>query len=149
MTTSQRLLRWTPRVFGLLFAASLTLFALDAFEPGRPLAYIVVGFLIHLLSAYLVGAATVVGWHNPVLGGLAFLALAMAYVATAAARLPLVTIGLLVGPAGAIAALFLLSAFETPRSRRAGAATPQSAGPLPSDPGVAALPTGRSAPPNP
>ncbi len=118
--TTNTLLRWTPRVFGLLFAAFLALFALDVFEPGRPLAYIVVGFLIHLLPTYLVGAATVVGWRNPALGGLAFLALAVAYTATAAGRLSPVTIGVLVGPAGAIAALFLLSALAARRPERPG-----------------------------
>ena len=49
--TSRNLFIWGPRVLGIAVAAFLALFALDAFEEGRPVIQSLAAFAIHLLPA--------------------------------------------------------------------------------------------------
>ena len=96
------LLIWTPRILGIAVSLFLSLFALDAFEPGQPLARAFPDLVIHLAPAAAVLALVALSWHRPWLGGVAFVLLALGYAVTVS-RLdwilaisgPLLTIGLL------------------------------------------------------
>jgi hypothetical protein len=78
-TLSDRLLLWLPRVLGLALAVFLGLFALDAFAPGTPAGRATFDFVIHLAPAALVLALVILSWHREWIGGLGFVALAVAY----------------------------------------------------------------------
>ena len=99
---SAAFLLWTPRVAGLLIAAFLGLFALDAFD-GQPLAAVAPAFAIHLLQSLVVVAAVVVGWRLQWIGAIAFGGLAVLYAVMVGGRLdwiavisvPLLVVGLL------------------------------------------------------
>ena len=86
MTTKHTLLHWSPRILGIGVALFLGLFALDAFEPGRPLARALIDFAMHLSPAAVVIAIVALAWHRPWLGGVSFMVLAAAYALTAAFR---------------------------------------------------------------
>ena len=77
--TRQHLLLWSPRILGIAVGVFLSLFALDAFAPGRPLAQASADFAMHLLPAAVVLAIVALSWRRPWIGGMAFLLLAIAY----------------------------------------------------------------------
>lgn len=80
MSTSTRtLLHWTPRVFGILYALFISLFALDVWGTGAGFWEELAAFLIHLLPTYFILAALVIAWKEPRIGGIAFVALATAF----------------------------------------------------------------------
>jgi hypothetical protein len=99
----QNLLLWNARLLGIAVSVFLGLFALDALEPGKPLPTAFGDLAIHLLPALAVLAIVVVSWRRPWIGGIAFLALAVAYALRVPSRLdwilaisgPLMVVGLL------------------------------------------------------
>ena len=100
--TSMKMVVWGPRVLGVAVSAFLALFALDAFEEGRPLLESLAGFAIHLLPAMVVLALVVAAWHWEWVGALGFIGLAAFYAIAVGGRLdwvlaisgPLVLVGL-------------------------------------------------------
>jgi hypothetical protein len=94
---------WTARILGVGLAVFLGLFALDAFEPGRPVLQNVLGFVIHLAPSAIVLAVVALAWRRPWIGALVFTALAIAYAVEVDFRMdwvlgisgPLLLVGLL------------------------------------------------------
>jgi CHASE2 domain-containing sensor protein len=107
MTRRDRLLLWSPRILGIAVSVFLSLFALDAFERGKPLASVLTDFAMHLAPAAVILAIVALSWRRPWIGGVAFVLLGAAYGPAVSFRLdwtlpisgPLLTAG----------ALFLLS----------------------------------------
>ncbi len=98
MTSSTvRLLRWSPRVLGILLALFLGMFALDSFGKG------IVAFAIHLAPAFLMLLVVALSWRHEWLGATCCFALALLYAAFAwrhpdwivAISGPLATVGVL------------------------------------------------------
>lgn len=81
MTSSARkLLLWSPRILGMLVAAFLGVFALDALDEG------IASFLLHLAPALLLLLVVVLSWRWEWVGAAAFLTLAVLYGVPAWAR---------------------------------------------------------------
>jgi hypothetical protein len=74
-----RLLKWTPRVLGVALSIFLSVFALDVFEPAKPLGRLAMDLMLHLIPTALVLAMVVLSWRHPGIGGAAFIGLAAAY----------------------------------------------------------------------
>jgi hypothetical protein len=104
--TSATLLFWGPRVAGILLAAFLSLFALDAFD-GRPILEALPDFAIHLIPSFLVLAVVAIAWKFEWVGAVAFLGLAVAYAVMVRGRVD--WIAAISGPLVIVALLFLLS----------------------------------------
>ena len=102
MTSTQNLLLWGSRIAGIVVAAFLALFAMDAFNE-RPVVSALPDFAIHLIPSLLVLGAVAVAWRYPWIGAIAFIGLAALYALTARERLdwivvistPLLVVGLL------------------------------------------------------
>jgi hypothetical protein len=77
--TIERLLHWTPRVLGLLFAAFVSVFALDVFGEGYTLWRTILALMIHLIPTAVVLVALAISWRWGWAGGLVFLALGAWY----------------------------------------------------------------------
>ena len=69
-------LRWTPRIGVLIFAAFMSLFALDVFGQGSSLWETTVGLMMHLIPTALLLVVLLVAWRWPWVGGVAFLIVA-------------------------------------------------------------------------
>jgi glucose-6-phosphate-specific signal transduction histidine kinase len=80
--TIERILRWTPRVLGLAFAAFVSLFALDVFGHSHTIGQTIVALMMHLVPTAVVLAALAISWRWGWAGGLVFLALGAWYLAT-------------------------------------------------------------------
>jgi hypothetical protein len=77
--TSRTLLLWGPRLLGIALCLFLSLFALDAFRPGRSILEALPAFFIHLSPVLLLLLVVAVSWHWEWVGALVFTALAIAY----------------------------------------------------------------------
>ena len=107
MTTQVRQwVAWTPRIFGLVVAAFLGLFALDAFSDGSGFAALP-AFAIHLVPALLVAAVALVSWRYPALGAVTFIGLAILYAWSVPAHVDWVVV--ISGPLLLVGLLFLWS----------------------------------------
>lgn len=104
----ERLLRWTPRILGLLFAAFVSVFALDVFREGYPFWQTVLALAMHLIPTAVVLGALALSWRWGWAGGLVFLALGAWYVATAWGRFPWPTYLVIAGPLFLLGLLFEL-----------------------------------------
>ena len=107
MTRKRLLLLWSSRILGIAASFFLGLFALDAFEPGKPLAGTLLDFAIHLVPAAVVLAIVALSWRRAWIGGVAFVLLAVAY--AVAVRFRLDWILAISGPLLAVGVLFLWS----------------------------------------
>ena len=77
--TIERLLHWTPRILGLLFAAFLSVFALDVFGEGYTFWQTILALTMHLIPTAVVLGALAISWRWGWAGGLVFLALGAWY----------------------------------------------------------------------
>ncbi len=104
MTASRSaFLFWAPRVFAIASGLFLSIFALDAFAPGKPLVEALPDVLLHLTPAALVFTVVALAWRRDGIGAFAFVSLALLYVVMARSRVdwiiviagPLLVTGLL------------------------------------------------------
>ena len=106
---------WTPRILCILFAAFVSLFALDMFGTSEPWWRQVVGFLIHLIPVYILVIVLVVTWRWEWIGGVIFPSLGLFYIYWAWARwrwpFNLVNSLTIAGPLLLVGALFLAGWF--------------------------------------
>jgi hypothetical protein len=73
------LLFWTPRIFCILFALFLSLFALDVFNESLGFWKTTLAFLKHLIPTYLVIAVLIASWRWEWIGGVLFISLGLLY----------------------------------------------------------------------
>ena len=66
---------WTPRILGVLFAAFLSIFALDVFGEGYGFWGTIVALFMHLIPTWIVLALLAVAWRWEGVGGILFIAL--------------------------------------------------------------------------
>ena len=101
MPLMNTLLRWSPRVLGLLLSAFLAMFAMDAIHEG------VTSLLMHAAPALVALTVVALSWRWPWIGGVVFVAGAALYAATTLRRPDwILTIS---GPLLVTGILFLLS----------------------------------------
>ena len=108
-TTVKRLLYWTPRVLCLLFAAFISLFALDVFGEGYGFWETIGALLIHLIPTWLVLIALALAWRWEWVGALLLVGLGMGYVIMAWGRFDPIAYLLISGPLFLAGILFLLN----------------------------------------
>ena len=73
MKPSVKLVHWLPRIVCILAILFVSLFALDAFAPGRTLWQQLGEFLIHLIPSYILLASLFIAWKWEFIGGMIFL----------------------------------------------------------------------------
>ena len=115
---TQHLLHWTPRVMGILFAAFLSLFALDVFGVGLSFWDSIRAFLIHLAPVYVVVIVLLLAWRWEWVGALFFAALALVYVVWARGNQHWSAYVVICGPLLLVAILFLLNWLHRKELRR-------------------------------
>lgn len=106
MTSTQNLLFWAPRVAGILIAALLAVFALDAFNNHSLLSGLP-EFAIHLIPSLLVLIVVAIAWKFEWIGAIAFIGLAVLYALMVRGRLDWIII--ISGPLTIVGVLFLVS----------------------------------------
>lgn len=70
-------LYWAPRVMGILAILFISVFALDVFQAGVPLAQMLLGLVIHLAPSFVLVALLAVAWRYERIGGSLFVVLSL------------------------------------------------------------------------
>ena len=107
-TITKRLLFWTPRLLCLLFAAFISLFALDVFGEHQGFWNILRALLVHLIPTGILLLILALSWRWEWIGGLLFPALGAFYIIAFWGRFHWATYAILSGSLFLLGALFLL-----------------------------------------
>lgn len=78
MKTSIRLFHWMPRIICILAILFISMFAADAFGPGRSFAEQLGDFIIHLIPSFVLLFILFVAWKWERTGGILFLVIGLA-----------------------------------------------------------------------
>ena len=105
---ARRLLFWTPRYLGILFALFISVFAMDVFGEHYRLPQLLVALAMHLIPTALVVLALVLAWRWEWVGAVLFFGLGVAYIVSMWGRFRWDTYALIAGPAFFMGLLFLL-----------------------------------------
>ncbi len=112
----KKALNCLPRTIAVVYILFLSVFALDAFDaPGRDAR--AVAFLAHLVPSLLFAAALAVAWRRRAIGGLLFVALAVALTVRLRTDLEWANFVALSVPPVVAGALFILSSTWFSRQR--------------------------------
>lgn len=115
----KKILFWTPRVLAILFALFVSLFALDVFGAGYSFGETILALLIHLAPVYLILIALAIAWRWEWIGAILFVALGIAYIATAWGQFAWSVYLVIAGPAFLLGILFLADWLYTAQMRTA------------------------------
>jgi hypothetical protein len=107
-TTTRRFLFWTPRILCLLFAAFISMFALDVFGEHLGLWKTLVALLMHLIPTGIFLLILALTWRWEWIGGLLFPALGVFYIIAFWGRFFWPTYAIMTVPLFLLGALFLL-----------------------------------------
>ena len=105
----KRVLFWSPRILCILFAAFLSLFALDVFGEGLGFGETILALLIHLVPVYIVVIVLIVAWKWEWVGAVLFTLLAALYMIQAWGRFHWSAYALISGPLILLGVLFLFN----------------------------------------
>lgn len=108
-TPTAKFLLWAPGILGLLFAAFISIFALDVFDGRHSVGETALALLLHLIPTFLLLALLALCWRWPWVGAIAFPALGVLYVVSSWGRLHWSAHVLIGGPLCLLGLLFLLS----------------------------------------
>ena len=105
---SKKVLYWTPRVLGILFAAFVTLFAFDVFGEDKAVGETIVALLMHLIPTAVIVIALIIGWKRELMGAILFIGLALFYLYWGWGQFPKITYLMMSGPPFFIGVIFLM-----------------------------------------
>ena len=72
LASKEKIILWLPRLLCIGAILFVSMFALDAFEPGIPFAQQLINFLIHLVPTYVLLLFLWIAWKRPFAGGILF-----------------------------------------------------------------------------
>lgn len=122
-TPGLRLLHWSPRLLGLLFAAFLSMFALDVFAEHHGFWPTLLALLMHLIPTVMLLLLLAAAWRWEWLGALGFAALGFAYLIGYWGRFHWSAYVLIAGPLLLLSGLFLANWLGHTKRRLAIAST--------------------------
>jgi hypothetical protein len=104
--TIEGLLHWAPRILGLLFAAFVSVFALDVFSERYTFWQTILALTMHLIPTAVVLGALAISWRWGWAGGCVFLGLGVWYLVGTWGRFPWSTYAVIAGPLFLLGLLF-------------------------------------------
>ncbi|TAM82163.1 MAG: hypothetical protein EPN47_09450 [Acidobacteria bacterium] len=116
--TSAQWLYRAPRALGIAYAVFISLFALDVFEAGLPLAEQLRALAIHLVPTGIILINLAIAWKWERLGSAGFFTLGLLYLSITRFRFPVLAYCAISGPAFLISLLFLANWFWLRGPRR-------------------------------
>lgn len=99
---------WTPRILCLLFAAFISLFALDVFDHQHSFWETSLALLMHLIPTGILLLILAIAWRWEWVGGFLFSALGVFYIVAFWGRFNWSVYAIIAGPLFLLGALFLL-----------------------------------------
>jgi len=96
-------------VGGIVFALFLSVFALDVFSDHQHFWNTIVGFFIHLIPTFTVLLLVFIAQRRPLVGAIAFMLLALAYLFFARGRFNWTVYAAISGPLAVIGLLYFMA----------------------------------------
>jgi hypothetical protein len=121
-TSFKRSLFWTPRILCLLYAAFISLFALDVFEGHRGVLETAIALAMHLIPTAALLLILAFSWRWEWVGAALFPALGIFYLVAFAGRFHWSVYATIAGPLFLIGALFLINWLLRHEQRRLSSA---------------------------
>lgn len=127
MAAKEMIARWTPRILCIGAILFVSMFALDAFEPGIPLGQQLLNFLMGMIPSFILIFLLFVAWKRPFVGGIIFALIGIVtsplvynlnYNRTHVVRTSLSIIMMITVPFIVIGALFILDHFLQKQRRK-------------------------------
>jgi len=109
LSTSKKLLYWTPRALCIVFIILTSFFALDVFGESKGIWETILALLMHLIPTFILIAILVITWHREWIGGILFSVLGFTYIINMWGQFPLMTYIVVAGPLIITGILFLLN----------------------------------------
>ena len=109
LSTSKKLLYWTPRALCIVFIILTSLFALDVFGESKGIWETILALLMHLIPTFILIAILVITWRRELIGGILFSVLGFTYIINMWGQFPLMTYIVVAGPLIITGILFLLN----------------------------------------
>lgn len=112
-------LYWSPRLLAVLYAAFLSLFALDVFGQGHSFTETMLALLMHLVPTFVVIGVLAIAWRWEWVGAALFVILAVLLAALTGFQLPGLVYLMLCAPLLLVAVLFVAAKLHALRESRA------------------------------
>ncbi len=80
ITKMKNFLYWLPRVLGIGLIIFFALFALDAFDIDASIGEMLLGFVIHLIPAFILIIILFIAWKKEFFGGILYVAACAFYI---------------------------------------------------------------------
>jgi hypothetical protein len=106
---ARRFLFWSPRILCLLFAAFISIFALDVFDGHHGFWQTALALGMHLIPTFVLLAALALCWRWEWIGAILFPALGVLHLVAMRGRFPWSTYAIIDGPLLLLGVLFLLN----------------------------------------
>ena len=74
----EKALFWTPRILSILMILFILMFSFDVFEGNDSLGRKLLGFLIHNIPVFILGALLLFAWFSELYGGILFILVSLA-----------------------------------------------------------------------
>ena len=103
------IIRWTARIMSIVFAAFLSVFALDIFNEGNNFWNTAIGLFMHLIPSFLILLVLIISWRKEWIGGIVYCMLGLAYIIFAWGKFHWSAYALIAGPLFIIGVLFFIS----------------------------------------
>jgi len=103
---------WSARIIGILFAAFVSIFAVDVFSEGYDLQDTVYALFMHLIPTFAIILILILSWRREWLGGLAFLLLGVFYAFTKWGKIDWSGFAIISIPLFTLAILFFIAWYQ-------------------------------------
>ncbi len=99
---------WAARFIGIIFAAFISIFAMDVFTEGYDLKDMTVALVMHMLPTLLIILVLIISWHREWIGGIAFLGIGLVYLYISWGKMDWYGIALISVPLFILSGLFFI-----------------------------------------
>jgi hypothetical protein len=104
----KRILVWTPRILGILFALFVSIFALDVFGAGYGFWETILALMIHLAPVFVLLIGLAIAWRWEWVGAVVFLGFSVWYFVVFGGQFPWSVYAMMAGPPLLVGVLFLI-----------------------------------------
>jgi len=112
------ILYWCPRVLSILFAAFISILALDVFSEGYSFGELLVALFMHLVPTFVIVFFIIIAWKREWIGAILFLGLAIFYIIIFWSELDFVILLIIPLPLLICSILYFLSWEQTKKYKR-------------------------------
>lgn len=102
------LVGWIARIITMLFAAFISIFAMDVFGEGYGFPKVLLALFMHLIPTFLIIIVLIFSWNREWIGGIVFSALGVFYIIWGWGRFHWIAYALIAGPLFLVSILFFI-----------------------------------------